>query len=73
MTVMSGETSDISQFQNGQVVHRLTYHGLTPEEIASPLEQAEHKRIDERNFKEYDWKQFYGDIQEAISPNAPEP
>ena len=25
------------------------------------------------DFKECDWKQFYGDVTEAIPPNAPEP
>ena len=84
-TIMSGETSDISQFcefewyewvyfrdtvvsfpedklvlgrylgpsidvgpaltakilkQNGEIVHRSTYRGLTPEELASPTEQT---------------------------------
>ena len=29
--------------------------------------------IDESKFHEADWKQFYGDVKEAISPNAPEP
>eukprot|EP00804_Cyclotella_cryptica_P009101 CCRYP_003177-RA/>CCRYP_003177-RA protein AED:0.23 eAED:0.23 QI:0/0/0/1/1/1/2/0/629 len=91
-TIMSGETSDISQFcefewyervkfrddaiqfpddslvlerylgpsidvgpaltakilkQNGEVVHRSTYRGLTPEEIANPIEQAAMKNFDE--------------------------
>ena len=91
-TIMSGETSDISQFcefewyewvyfrdaavsfpedklvlgrylgpsidigpaltakilkQNGQVVHRSTYRGLTPEELASPTEQAARTMFDE--------------------------
>eukprot|EP00804_Cyclotella_cryptica_P016777 CCRYP_002064-RA/>CCRYP_002064-RA protein AED:0.32 eAED:0.33 QI:0/0/0/1/1/1/2/0/448 len=87
-TIMSGETSDISQFcefewyewvkfrdsavqfpedslvlgrylcpssdvgpaltaktvkQNGEIVHRSTYHGLTPEEIVNPVDQAAMK------------------------------
>jgi len=29
--------------------------------------------IDERKFTNVDWKDFYGDVQEAIPPNAPEP
>ena len=29
--------------------------------------------IDESNFKECDWKNFYGDVKEAIPPNAPKP
>eukprot|EP00804_Cyclotella_cryptica_P002919 CCRYP_013283-RA/>CCRYP_013283-RA protein AED:0.32 eAED:0.32 QI:0/-1/0/1/-1/1/1/0/188 len=29
--------------------------------------------IDMSDFKECDWKQFYGDVKEAIPPNAPEP
>jgi hypothetical protein len=29
--------------------------------------------IDMREFKECDWKEFYGDVKEAITPNAPEP
>ena len=29
--------------------------------------------IDMSDFKECDWKQFYGDVTEAIPPNAPEP
>jgi hypothetical protein len=29
--------------------------------------------IDMREFKECDWKEFYGDVKEAIPPNAPEP
>ena len=29
--------------------------------------------IDERDFKECDWKSFYEDVQEAITPDAPEP
>ena len=28
---------------------------------------------DERAFKDCDWKQFYGDVEEAIPSNAPEP
>ena len=28
---------------------------------------------DERAFKECDWKQFYGEVEEAIPSNAPEP
>jgi hypothetical protein len=29
--------------------------------------------IDESQFKEHDWSNFYGDVKEAIPPNAPEP
>jgi hypothetical protein len=29
--------------------------------------------IDMNDFKECDWKQFYGDVTEAIPPNAPGP
>jgi len=29
--------------------------------------------IDEEAFKEVDWKEFYGDVKEAMPPNAPEP
>jgi hypothetical protein len=29
--------------------------------------------IDERKFTKADWKDFYGDMKEAIPPNAPEP
>jgi len=29
--------------------------------------------IDLGNFKECDWKDFYGDVEEAIPPNAPKP
>ena len=28
---------------------------------------------DERAFKECDWKQFYGDVKEAVPSNVPEP
>ena len=28
---------------------------------------------DERAFKQCDWKQFYGNVEEAIPSNAPEP
>ena len=28
---------------------------------------------DERAFKECDWKQFYGEVEEAVPRNAPEP
>jgi hypothetical protein len=27
--------------------------------------------IDLRVFKQYDWKQFYGEVKEAFPPNAP--
>jgi hypothetical protein len=33
--------------QNGEVVHWSTYRGLTPEEIANPVEQAAMKHFDE--------------------------
>ena len=33
---------------NGQIVPRSTYPGLTPEEIESPLEQAKRKKFDEK-------------------------
>jgi hypothetical protein len=33
---------------NGQIVPRSTYRGLTPEEIESPLEQAKRKKFDEK-------------------------
>ena len=29
--------------------------------------------IDMGNLKECDWKQFYSDVTEAMSPNTPEP
>ena len=35
--------------QNGEVVHRSTYCGLTPEKIANPVEQAAMKHFDETN------------------------
>eukprot|EP00804_Cyclotella_cryptica_P015125 CCRYP_000688-RA/>CCRYP_000688-RA protein AED:0.22 eAED:0.24 QI:0/0/0/0.8/1/1/5/0/1053 len=41
-TIMSGETSDISQF-----FHRSTYRGLTPEEIVNPVDQAAMKSFNE--------------------------
>ena len=108
-TVMSGETSDISQFcefewyewvyfrdqtvsypedklvlgrylgpsidvgpvltakilkDNGQIVHRSTYHGLTPEEIESPFEQAERKKFDEKIEIALDPKASLEDFQE---------
>ena len=31
-----------------------------------------YPEIDLRHFKECDWKNFYGDVKEAIPPNAPE-
>ena len=32
-----------------------------------------YPKIDETTFHECDWKNFYGDVKEAIPPNAPEP
>ena len=32
-----------------------------------------YPEIDEANFKNCNWKEFYGDVKEAIPPNAPEP
>ena len=32
-----------------------------------------YPEIDESTFKECDWKEFYGDVKEALPPNAPEP
>jgi hypothetical protein len=32
-----------------------------------------YPEIDMRDFKECDWKSFYGDVKEAIPPNAPDP
>ena len=32
-----------------------------------------YPKISESDFKEVDWKEFYGDVTEAIPPNAPEP
>jgi hypothetical protein len=29
--------------------------------------------MDEHQFKSVSWKDFYGDVQEAIPPNMPEP
>ena len=29
--------------------------------------------FDERAFNECDWKQFYGEVEEAVPSNAPEP
>ena len=29
--------------------------------------------IDESNFPDHDWKNFYGEVKEAVPPNAPEP
>ena len=33
--------------QNGEVVHRSTYRGLTPEEIVNPVEQATMESFNE--------------------------
>ena len=33
--------------ENGKVVHRSAYRGLTPENIVSPIEQVSRKRLDE--------------------------
>jgi hypothetical protein len=50
--------------------------------IFAYLKQHENSRIvfdsriidvDESKFKEYDWTDFYGDIQEQLPPNMPEP
>lgn len=32
-----------------------------------------YPEIDHSTFKECDWKSFYGDVSEAIPPNAPPP
>ena len=32
-----------------------------------------YPKIDESIFKDFDWKDLYGDVQEAIPPNAPKP
>jgi hypothetical protein len=32
-----------------------------------------HPDINERDFLECDWNHFYGDVKEAIPPDAPEP
>ena len=32
-----------------------------------------YPEIDWNNFMEHDWKHFYGDVTEAIPPDAPEP
>jgi hypothetical protein len=32
-----------------------------------------YPNIDLSNFKECDWREFYGDVKEAIPPNAPPP
>jgi len=32
-----------------------------------------YPKVDPSDFKECDWKHFYGNIQEALPPNAPEP
>ena len=32
-----------------------------------------YPEVDESNFPEHDWKDFYGDVKEAIPPNAPPP
>ena len=32
-----------------------------------------YPKIDEIIFKDWDWKDFYGDTEEAIPPNAPKP
>ena len=32
-----------------------------------------YPEIDERDFKRYDWEQFYGKVEEPIPPNAPPP
>ena len=31
--------------ENGKFVHQSTYHGLTPEEISIPVEQASRKKL----------------------------
>ena len=32
-----------------------------------------YPEIDESQFLQCDWKEFYGNVKEAISPDAPEP
>ena len=54
-----------------QVMHIFGYLKMHPKrKIAF---DPDHPVVDERRFKEYDWEDFYRDVQEAIPTNAPPP
>ncbi len=54
-----------------QVLHIFAY--LRCHDQSTIVFDPNHVDWDEEQFKKYDWTDFYGDVKEALRPNAPAP
>ena len=70
-SILSSYTAAPREGHLGAVYHIFGY--LKKKHNSRLIFDPSYPEIDTTNFNDPDWKTFYGDVEEAIPPNAPEP